>query len=203
MADDIPSLEQAERLLAESASLNPGPWSAHSGFVAKGAQLIAAECPGLDPKRAYILGLLHDIGRRFGIKGMRHALDGYHFLAELGYPGSARICLTHSYPIREDPHGATSWDGSDEEWRFVVEYLSSIEYDDYDRLIQLCDCLALPAGFCLMEKRLMDVALRYGSDEWTDVRWKAFIEIKENFERRINGSIYRLLPGVVENTFNW
>jgi hypothetical protein len=107
---------------------------------------------------------MHDIGRRFRISGMRHVLDGYQFLTELGYPGSARICMTHSYPIRHTPHGASPWDGSEEEWQFVANYLGSIEYDDYDRLIQLCDSFSLPDGFCLVEKRLMDVAFRYGYD---------------------------------------
>ena len=96
---DVPSREWSERLLAESAALNPGPWEMHSRHVALGAQLIAARCPGLDLERAYILGLLHDIGRRFGVTGMRHVLDGYEFLSKEGFIGAARICMTHSYPI--------------------------------------------------------------------------------------------------------
>ena len=27
-------------------------------------------------------------------------------------------------------------------------------YDDYDRLVQLCDALAMPSGFCLLERDL-------------------------------------------------
>lgn len=199
----IPSRERAQTVLAESADLNPGPWVAHSSYVAAGAQLIAERLAWLDPKRAYIVGLLHDVGRRFGVTGMRHVLDGYQFLNELGYPGAARICLTHSYPIKGEPHGASPWDGSKQEWHYVADYLAGIEYDDYDRLIQLCDGLSLPNGFCLLEKRLLDVTLRYGCNEQTVKRWQAFIEIKDYFEHRIGGSIYRLLPGVVENTFEW
>jgi HD domain len=200
---DIPGRERAEELLAESAALNPGPWERHSRHVARGAELIAAHCPGLDAERAYILGLLHDTGRRFGVTGMRHALDGYQFFDARGYSGAARACITHSYPIREEPHGATPWDGSKQEWQVIAAFLANIEYDDYDRLIQLCDALALPDGLCLLEKRLLDVTLRYGCNEYTVRRWKAYIEIKEHFERAIGGSIYRLLPRVVENTFGW
>jgi hypothetical protein len=199
---DLPTLEKAETLLADSASLNPGPWVSHSRHVAAGARIIAAQCSGIDPQRAYILELLHDIGRRFGVTGMRHALDGCQFLTRLGYPAAARICLTHSYPVKNQPHGATPWDGSQAQWQFVEDYLAGIEYDDYDRLIQLCDTLALPAGFCLLEKRLLDVTMRYGCDDWTVLRWKAFFEIKAHFENQIHGSIYRLLPGVSENTFD-
>jgi hypothetical protein len=199
----FPNREQAEALLAESAGMNPGPWAAHSRYVALGAELIAAQTSGLNPEKAYVIGLLHDVGRRFGVTGMRHALDGYRFLSELGYLEAARICLTHSYPNKSEPYGASPWDGSEQEWQFVAGYLSQIEYDDYDRLIQLCDSLSLPNGFCLLEKRLLDVALRYGCNAQTTNRWRAFIYIKENFERMIDSSVYRLLPGVVENTFEW
>lgn len=199
--DSIPSRQQAQALLAESAALNPGPWEAHSRYVALGARLIASECAQLDPERAYIVGLLHDIGRRFGVTGMRHVLDGYQFLLGQGYAGAGRICMTHSYPIKDNPQGATQWDGSQQEWRLVQDYLASIQYDDYDLLIQLCDGLALPSGFCLLEKRLVDVTMRYGFRDQTIQRWQAFMEIKAYFERKINGPIYRLLPGVVENTF--
>lgn len=199
----VPGRQTAEALLAESATLNPGPWVAHSRNVALGAQLIATHHPQLDPEQAYVVGLLHDIGRRFGASGMRHVLDGYQFLMEQGYAGAARVCLTHSYPIQDDPHGASPWDGEMQEWQFVADYLASIQYDEYDRLIQLCDSLALPSGFCLLEKRLVDVTMRYGCNSQTLKRWQAFLEIKAHFERVINGSIYRLLPGVVETTFDW
>lgn len=199
----LPGRAVAETLLVEAAARNPGPWEAHSRFVAQGAQLVAARHPSLDPERAYIYGLLHDIGRRYGVSGMRHALDGYHFLTDAGYPDPARVCLTHSYPLRGEAIGAAPWDGSPEEYRFLQDYLASIEYDDYDRLIQVCDSLALPAGFCLMEKRLVDVTRRYGCYASTLPRWEAFFAAKESLEQAIGGSLYHLLPGIVENTFGW
>ena len=70
----VPSLETAEALLAEAAELNPGPWVAHSHNVALAAQCLAKAHPNLEPERAYILGLLHDIGRREGVTSMRHTL---------------------------------------------------------------------------------------------------------------------------------
>jgi hypothetical protein len=93
-------------------------------------------------------------------------------------------------------------DAEAEEYRFVQTYLEQIEYDCYDRLIQLCDSLALPSGFCLMEKRLVDVVLRYGTNPLTIPKWKAYFAIRDEFESEIGGSIYALLPGVVENTFS-
>ncbi len=134
--------------------------------------------------------------------GMRHTLDGYNYLMSLGYEQPARISLTHSYPIKNAEAGADLWDGTDEEFRFIQAYLDRIDYDRYDRLIQLCNSLALPSGFCLIEKRLVDVVVRYGTNSLTIPKWKAYFDIRDDFESEIGGSIYDLLPGVVENTFS-
>ena len=96
----IPTLTQAQALLAEAETRNPGPWVAHSVNVAHAAQLIAQHHPTLDADRADILGLLHDIGRREGVTGMRHVVDGYTFLHNLGDAHAARIALTHSFPYQ-------------------------------------------------------------------------------------------------------
>ena len=83
-----------------------------------------------------------------------------------------------------------------------LQHQQNAIYDDYDRLVQLCDALALPTGFCLLEKRFVDVAIRYGTPPVTVERWKKILEIKDLFETRINRSIYELLPGVIENSFS-
>ncbi len=155
----------------------------------------------MDGQTAYIFGCLHDIGRRFGVTGMRHALDGYLFLHNLDFEGPARICITHSYPIKTAAAGSGEWDGTIEEYYEVQNYLDRIEYDAYDRLIQLCDLIALPTGFCLMEKRLVDVVRRYGFNDHTLLKWNAFFDAKIEFDRAVGGSIYTLLPGIVETTF--
>jgi len=90
-----------------------------------------------------------------------------------------------------------------EERKFVKDYLAGIEYTEYDRLIQLSDALALPSGFCLIEKRLMDVALRYGLNDYTLLKWKATLNLQQEFEQAIGQSIYGILPGVVSNTFGF
>lgn len=202
----IPTLSVAQTLLAEAESMNPGPWVAHSVNVARAAQLIAARCPELDANRAYILGLLHDIGRRYGKTGMRHAIDGYLYLNELGYDGAARICLTHSFPY-QNPHAVFgAWDCSDDEFQLLSRALTSVIYDDYDLLLQLCDSLALAEGFCLIEKRLVDVFMRYaqnGVNSLVHTKWRRVFEIQRHFETIIGCSIYHLLPGVVETTFGW
>jgi hypothetical protein len=212
----FPSLFLAETYLKDAGQRNPGPWVAHSRYVAQAmsslAQALVHKRPGdpcfagLDPERAWILGLLHDIGRREGVYGMRHVIDGYTFLASEGFPQAGRICLTHSYPDEGLIAGASEWDGTAEELDFVRGYIGGIEYDIYDRLAQLADSVCMPQGFVLMEKRMVDVALRYGIGSNVPIdrlarRWKAFFTIQKQIEEAIEASIYSYLPGVVENTF--
>lgn len=199
----IPSLEQAEAFIKEAQELNSGPWVQHSLFVGKAAESIAQHHPRLNPQVAFILGYLHDIGRWAGFTDMRHTLDGYHFLMGKGFDYAARICITHVFPIKDINSVAGKWDCSKQELDFLNEYLSNIEFDEYDRLIQLCDAIALPSGFCLVEKRLMDVALRHGVNDFSVPRWKAYLNLQKDFENVIGQSIYKTLPGVVENTFGF
>lgn len=199
----IPTLNQAEALLSEAEALNPGPWVEHSIYVAKAASAIAKRHPNLDSDTAFIFGCLHDIGRRVGVTDMRHVLDGYTFCEEHGYTDAARICLTHSFPILLLESAAGKWDCTPDEMAFMREYLAHVQLDEYDSLIQLCDALALPSGFTLMEKRLVDVVVRHDFNEYTIPRWKAYFSIKQRFEDIIGCSLYSVLPGVVENTFGF
>lgn len=200
--DKIPNLEEAKMMLNEAQKLSPTPWVEHSLNVAEAAKLIAEEIPGMDSKKAYILGLLHDIGRRAGRWGMRHAVDGYDYLVSKGYEDAARICITHvSFEYNNEKVVVGNWDDFKEAKTFALSYLTKIEYNDYDNLIKLCDSLSLPEGFCLIEKRLIDMALRGGVNEYTLPRWKSTFEIKEYFETKMGKSIYSVLPGAVETTF--
>ena len=87
----LPEREKARELLEEAERCNPGPWGDHSRVAAYCAEMIARECEGMDPDKAYILGLLHDIGRRFGVRHLGHVSDGYSYMMELGYDEAARV----------------------------------------------------------------------------------------------------------------
>ena len=63
----LPTREEAEKELALAGELNPGPWVKHSLNVGIAARNIAEKVPALDADKAYIVGILHDIGRRVGI----------------------------------------------------------------------------------------------------------------------------------------
>ena len=158
----LPTRSEAERLLMEGVSMNPGPWEGHSKTAAHCAEAIARRCEGMDPDKAYILGLLHDIGRRYGRSHLRHVYDGYRFLMSLGYDEAARGCLTHSFHTGRLDDYIGNTDTTEEETRFLREALSQIEMNDYDRLIQLCDAISGGEGVMDMEERMRDVERRYG-----------------------------------------
>ncbi|MBU3144496.1 HD domain-containing protein [Clostridium sp. CF012] len=203
LGQGMPTIEEAKLLLLEGQKLNPGPWIEHSINAGRAAELIAKNCKGLNPDVALVLGMLHDIGVRFGVSYMKHILHGYNFAMEKGYYKLAKVCLTHSFDCQDIRTCFGRWDYcSDEEYIFIKNYIESAEYDDYDRLIQLCDALALPSGFCLMEKRMVDVALRHGIHDQIINKWKATFKNKQYFEERMGKSIYSVLPDVIKNTFD-
>lgn len=94
------TLTAAKVLLFEAGKQNPGPWIRHSEFVAEAAGKIASQCPDLDVEQAVICGLLHDIGRRYGVTYLAHVYDGYRYLMELGWERAARVALSHSFNLR-------------------------------------------------------------------------------------------------------
>lgn len=199
----VPTLEEAKILLEQGSRLNPGPWIEHSLNVGQAAELIAKEDKELDSNVALILGMLHDIGRRYGVTNERHSLDGYKFAMENGYDLWARICMTHGYLCKNVDDICGKKDCTIEERNFIKEYLYNIEFTAYDKLIQLCDALALPSGFCLLEKRMLDVVMRYGFNEFTIEKWKVTFDIQRYFEERIGTSIYSILPNVKKTTFGF
>ena len=94
----LPDLKTAQAELELAGTLNPGPWTKHSENVGLAARNIAEKVPGMDPNRAQILGILHDIGRRVGVVSIpRHIVEGYRYCMARGWEEAARVCMTHSY----------------------------------------------------------------------------------------------------------
>lgn len=191
----------AHQALEEAHAANPGPWADHSRYVALACRNIAEKLPHLDPEEAYLYGLLHDIGRHAGVTSERHLLDGYRYCMARGWEKAAQICISHAFMIQDIGSSIGVFDMPPEDRDFMARFVKNAVYDDYDRLVQLCDALALPDGFCLLEKRFVDVAVRYGVHAYTVERWKAVLAIKAGFEKIMGCSVYDCLPGVVENSF--
>ena len=187
----LPTKEEAERLLDEALLCNPGPWGNHSRVTAYCAMKIAAACSDLDGERAYILGLLHDIGRKFGTRHLGHVSDGYVYMRSLGYDAAAKVCLSHSFHDKTTSLYIGQFDTTAEELRMIESALESTAYDDYDRLIQLCDALAGSSCVMDLEDRMNDVKRRYGA--YPQPKWDMNMALKEYFEEKTGKDLYLLL----------
>lgn len=165
-----PSEEQAFRLVDEAAErrkkyassgFDEKSWKKHSLGVALIAKKIAAEA-GLDQNRAFISGLLHDIGKRWNenTENVFHGLSGFYYLKAFGFDQTARVCLTHSFPTTECSENLLP--NPDPIVNHAKKVLQTLgEYDAYDRLIQLCDWLNDCGTDCSVEYRTNSIIRRY------------------------------------------
>lgn len=85
----LPTREEALKLIRDGLLFNPGPWGKHCLTAAHCAEKIASACGDMDVEKAYILGLLHDIGRKFGVKfgydyknGVKELDNEHHYRLE-------------------------------------------------------------------------------------------------------------------------
>lgn len=194
----LPTREKALKELEIAGSLNPGPWTKHSVNVGIAAEKIAEKIDGMDSNKAYIVGVLHDIGRRVGVVNIpTHVYEGYKYCMSKGWDEAARICMTHSYLLMKDEF---DYEPGDEQDKAIKDYIVNTEADDYDKLIQLCDALAVDYGFVILEKRFVDVTRRYGIMESYIKGWEVAFAIKEYFEEKMGCSIYSVLPDIEKTT---
>lgn len=199
----------AKELLEWAYEQNPGPWFEHSLHVAHATENIIIELIKkgykLDADIAYNAALLHDIGRYKGFtKSVIHSYDGYMYMNDLGYTGNAVICVTHSFPCKNEHIDIAA------EWSLVPDHMRSrlveilnehCNYDLYNKVITLCDALADADGFTTLERRLISVGLRHGTTSHTSLHWKGFYAIKKELEALIGKSIYTVLPDVEKSVY--
>lgn len=166
----------------------------HTIGIGEAAAKIAAYS-GLNTDKAYACGLLHDWGKIQKEKetGIAHFIVGYQKMVQEGFSDIARICLTHSFPdchFKRDDYPAYS----DEDILFVKDYLKNIVYDDYDRLIQLCDMFFEGLSKVSYQKRLEYIRARYRLEKsQTAVLEKCAAENKAYFDKKCGQDIYKLL----------
>ena len=184
-------------MFMEWSKENPGTWIFRSINVAEVAARIA-KATGLDEEKAYAMGMLYDIGRVKGNTGVRHTFDGYNFLKEKGYDEIAKVCITHAFITGDVTNTIGEYDMTNDEYDFIRRFLREINFDEYDKLIQLADSMALPDRIVLAETRLMDIYLRYGVDEKAFENTKGIYQIQLEIEEKLGHSIYKLFPEIRE-----
>lgn len=194
----LPSKTEAENELKIAEKLNPGPWIKHSVNTGIAARNIAQKVLGMNSEKAYIVGLLHDIGRRVGfVNTPRHVYEGYKYCMQRGWDEVAKVCMTHSYLLMKD---AVDYEPQNIEDKEIKLFIENCRCDDYDLLIQMCDSLATDYGFVILEKRFVDVTRRYGIMENYIKGWEKAFEIKEYFENKMGCSVYDVLPDIGKTT---
>lgn len=166
----------------------------HTEGVAKAARIIAAAA-GINPEKAYILGLLHDYGKKYDERAENrfHGRSGFEELNALGFPVAARICLTHTFPqqnFNNDDYLSYPID-----WlNWAHEKLSEVVYDDYDRLIQLCDMFFEGMQMVDFKSRFEGIVRRYNLPKrLLDVLMNNAAFLRSYFEEKTGKNIYQLL----------
>lgn len=189
-------VEDAKELLEEANKMNPGGWYEHSLVVGKVAHKLA-KALGEDAEKAEAFGYIHDVGRRVGRCNLKHVYEGYKYLSSLGYEDAARICLTHSFFENKVEGVIGTWDVKEEEKEFVKKYIENAEFDIYDKIIQMSDCIALSTGVTTLERRMTDVFFRYGFNEYTEYNFRIRLELQDNLEEKLGYPIYRLFKNEI------
>ncbi len=171
-------------------------WIVHSKNVAYVAEKLG-ELSGLDPEKSYIMGLLHDIGRGQDRK-IRHTILGYKILKEKNIPEEiAKTTITHLY-ILQDGSNLRNQEKEfrEDEYEFVKNYLKNIEYDDYDKLVQLSDLIG-EVKIQTIEERMFSVFCRY--DIINNMPFCQQIKnLKDYFEKKIGTSIYKPFEDILK-----
>lgn len=108
-------------------------------------------------------------------------------MSGLKYDEVARICLTHSFNTHCIDDYIGNIDVSKLDFNEFKEKLEVINFDDYDRLIQLCDSLC-GTEIMNMEDRMNDVKKRYGN--YPKNKRIANLELKSYFEKLSKENIY-------------
>ena len=76
----------------------------------------------------------------------------------------------------------------------IQEALYNTIFDEYDKLIQLCDALAGSEGVLDIEVRMQDVKQRYGT--YPQAKWDRNMELKKYFQNKTGKDIYEVVEMV-------
>lgn len=210
----LPTDKEIDLLLVEiknncaKNNINLG-WLTHSFYVANIARAIATKV-NLDTNLAYTGGLFHDVGRCLQSSNCEpnlfHEVYGYKFMMEHGYPELARFCITHASINKEKilNYYRTNKDKfkkSDVE--FFITTLSQMTFNEYDKIIQLSDNLAVKEGYVFLEQRIIDIIKRRGNAEYFIDYFDDIFNLKKYFENKIGQSIYKLIPDFIDKSLSF
>lgn len=139
-------------------------FAVHLRKAAEYAAAICRQIPALDEKIGYVFGCLHDYGKFFGdVYGKRsfHGYVGYVEMLKLSQPEIARICLTHTFFCEN--FNIDDYKYYRPDLIAAHNILKNVQFNDYDRLMQLVDLLAGVGDKGRgINARIAGIAERYG-----------------------------------------
>lgn len=164
-----------------------------------------AKALNLDEDKAKSLGYIHDIGKIFyehksGDGALTHGIKGYEYIKSLGYDEEyARICVLHSYLNNDiDCLSGNRTNRNGEAFEFQYDYVTNHKYDDYEKLINLCDLMCTDK-ILTVEKRMIDLLTRHGVFETTHYHITETMKLKKYFDDKLGYNLYDLFPEMKEN----
>lgn len=180
---NIPNRDKIKYYLKES-NKNLGSRVNHSLLIAKSAENIGKEI-GLDPDICYAIGALHDIGKAENNKHAKHIIRGFEILREDSYFFPARIAITHAFTIKDIKSYSGKLNITSREKNIIENFLFQIEYNDYDKLIQLLDS-SIKKEYLGIEKRVEKKLKKHEKDLFYDEKLKKLKEIEEYFQKKLS-----------------
>lgn len=201
------SVQQAENYISEmrdyalARGRQPGTWYMfhnHVYGVALLAKEVAARIKGLNPERAYVMGLMHDAGKiREEFEKRFHGIIGYELLKDEDCE-AARASLLHMFGFDEFPvyeKAAKMFFDNQDDYDFVCDYAAQNPLNDYDRLIQMADAMADKRGLVTMEQRAADYVARYHKPVSAEM-FGSRMALKKYFDKKTGGDVYSLFEKI-------
>lgn len=206
------TVKQAEILLnaGVGGKIMPQAKIRHSYAVARCARAIAEKC-GLNGEKAYVLGLMHDIGYHMGPS--QHPIKGFLYLKDLGVDSEyANICITHSFLCGSPnctaegllvsdgevrPNGIIPYNDENLK-RFFLSFLNNHKYTDYEHIINVCDLMCTDKIIGL-DARLGELIARKGEFVTTKNHCALAKRLTQDLEEKMGLTMEQLFPEIEEN----
>ncbi|MCQ2740991.1 MAG: HD domain-containing protein [Alphaproteobacteria bacterium] len=198
----LPSLEKTKELfyfataITDKQNIVNGKPEGVSGRHYKQVAHIAAtiaENTGLDPNKAYILGLFHDYGEYIeqSVPNTFHGTAGYDEMMKMGFDEVAQTCLTHSFFDNDFNPEYSSY--CPKEIIRAEDLIKKLSLDDYDYLIQLSDLMCKGDQITTVEERIDYITAKYNIPEpLAENKKLAAKKLKEYFDKKCACNIYIL-----------
>ncbi|MDR1391198.1 MAG: HD domain-containing protein [Holosporales bacterium] len=169
----------------------------HSLTVAKAASSVASKISQMDVDKAYIYGLMHDVGKFYLSKGeiYKHPRVGYELLKSLNYD-IAKICISHPFPDFFSYEHLLHYCRNDTlEANLVFDILKTLEKDNYVELIQFCDKISGVDSYVSIKDKVewYTKTCDIGQTELSRCYLKQLNSIKSKFDKLISEDVYTYL----------